>query len=89
MQQTLTFTKDKKKYVSRTFDFETMCIINDAHNGGEKKGPINICKDALDYMFEGSEATQDIIDKLEVGTRSRMCIKLWDMYVEALTEKNE
>ena len=31
MQHTLTFVKDKIKYVSKPFDFEAMCIINDAH----------------------------------------------------------
>ena len=55
MQHTLTFVKDKVKYVSKPFDFEAMCIINDAHNDENKKGPLSICRDALDYMFEGTE----------------------------------
>lgn len=88
MQKVLSFTKDKKKYVSKTFDFETMCIINDAHNS-EKKGPINICREAVDYMFEGTEATQDVINSLEIGTRTRLCLELWNMYIEALSSKNE
>ncbi len=37
MQHTLTFVKDKVKYVSKPFDFEAMCIINDAHNDENKK----------------------------------------------------
>ena len=36
MQHTLTFVKDKVKYVSKPFDFEAMCIINDAHNDENK-----------------------------------------------------
>ena len=48
MQHTLTFVKDKVKYVSKPFDFEAMCIINDAHNDENKKGPLSICRDALD-----------------------------------------
>ena len=36
MQHTLTFVKDKIKYVSKPFDFEAMCIINDAHNDENK-----------------------------------------------------
>ena len=51
MQHTLTFTYDKKKYVSKKFDFETMCIINDEHNTGDTKGPLNICRNGVDYMF--------------------------------------
>lgn len=88
MQHTITFTKDKKKYVSKPFDFETMCIINDAHNDSSKRGPLNICRDAVDYMFEGTEATQDIIDNLEPEERTRLCIELWGFYAEALSSKN-
>ena len=89
MQHTLTFTVDKKKYVSKPYDFEAMCIINDAHNDEKKKGPLNFCRDAVDYMFEGTEATQDVIDSLDIGERSKMCITLWGFYLDALTSKNE
>lgn len=44
MQHTLTFKHDNKKYVSKPFDFEAMCIINDAHNDENKNGPLNICQ---------------------------------------------
>ena len=83
MQHTVTFTKDKKKYVSKPFDFETMCKINDAHNDSDKKGPLNICRDAVDYIFEGTEATQDIINSLEPAERTRLCLELWKFYAEA------
>lgn len=89
MQHTLTFTKDKIKYVSKPFDFETMCIINDAHNDDTKKGPLNICRDAVDYLFEGTDATEDIISSLSINTRAKMCITLWGFYVDALASKNE
>ena len=88
MQHTVTFTKDNKKYVSKPFDFETMCIINDAHNRPGKHGPLNICRDAVDYIFEGTEATQDIIDSLAPDARTRLCIELWAFYAEALSPKN-
>lgn len=89
MQHTLTFTKDKIKYVSKPFDFETMCIINDAHNDENKKGPLTICRDAVDYMFEGTNATQDIIDSIDTSERSRLCLKVWGFYIDALQTKNE
>lgn len=88
MQHTLTFKSGSKKYVSKPFDFETMCIINDAHNDSEKRGPLNICRDAVDYMFEGTEATQDIIDALDAGERTKLCITLWEYYADALSSKN-
>ena len=89
MQRTLSITVDKKTIVSKPFDFEAMCIINDTHNGDEKRGPISICREAVDYMFEGTAATQEIINGLDVGVRSRLCLKVWDFYIEALSTKNE
>ena len=85
MQHTLTFTHKNKKYVSKPFNFETACLINDIHNSGEKKGPLNICRDALDYIFEGTEATQDIINDMDVKDRVRLCIEIWGFYAEVLT----
>lgn len=87
MQHTLAFTHNKNKYISKPFDFETMCLLNDAHNNGDTKGPLSICRDGVDYMFEGTEATQDIIDALEVSERSRLCLELWSFYAEAIASK--
>lgn len=89
MQHTLTFNYNKKKYVSKAFDFETMCMVNDSHNIGESKGPLSICRNGVDYMFEGTEATQDIINALPPQERSRLCLELWGFYVEALSSKKE
>lgn len=89
MQHTLSFKIGDKNYVSKSFDFETMCIINDAHNDVTKRGPLNICREALDYIFEGTEATQDIINSLDVRIRSNLCLKLWGFYADALSSKNE
>ena len=38
-------------------------------------------------MFEGTDATQDIIDAIDVGTHSRLCMELWKFYIDALTTK--
>lgn len=89
MQKTLSITVNKKKIVSKPFDFETMCIVNDAHNDEKKNGPLNMCRDAVDYMFEGTEATQDVINNLDIGTRSNLCLEVWKMYLDALVSKNE
>ena len=89
MQHTLTFKKGDKKYVSKPFDFETMCIINDAHNDETRRGPLNICREAVDYMFEGTEATEDIIGSLEAAERAALCMMAWKLYVDALSSKKE
>lgn len=89
MQHTLTFEKDKKKYVSKPFDFEAMCMINDAHAGEDKSGILSVCRDAVDYLFEGTEATQDIIDGMDVKDHVQMCLTAWNFYRDALNSKNE
>ncbi len=89
MQHTLSFEIGDTKYISNPFDFEAMCIINDAHSGRGRKGPLNICRDAVDYMFEGTQADQSVIDSLDVKTRAELCIKVWEFYVEAITSKKE
>lgn len=88
MQKTLSITVNKKTITSKPFDFEAMCIINDAHNSEKAKGPLSMCRGAVDYMFEGTEATQEVINSLDVNTRTKLCITLWNMYLDALTSKN-
>lgn len=88
MQRVLSFTVGNKKYVSKPYDFETACKIDDVRYGGEKNGPLNMCCNAVDYMFEGTEATQDIINSLATSVRVRFCMTVWDWYFEDLTAKN-
>nr|DAZ26031.1 MAG TPA: hypothetical protein [Caudoviricetes sp.] len=88
MQHTLTFTLNKKKYVSKPFDFEAMRLINRAQNDPDKSGVIDYCIDAVDHLFEGTDATQDILNQL-LGKRARMCSEVWKWYNEAWSEKNE
>lgn len=91
MQKTLTFTMNKKKYVSKPFDFETFCRVNEKHITVGDKGIYRCCADAVEYMFEGTEATDDILKKVSPGEYAKMCQKVWQMYAEAMEEagKNE
>lgn len=83
MQNVLSFENDGKKYVSKPFDFETMCLINDRH-GEDGVGIMRMTAGAVNYMFEGTEATEDIISKLAPSVRSRLCREVWNMYTEAI-----
>ena len=57
-----------------------MCIINNKQNTKGCEGPLEMCADALDYMFEGTEATQDVIDALRPAERAKLCLELWKIY---------
>ena len=89
MQHTLTFEQDNKKYVSKPFDFEAMCMINDMINSEKEQGILSVCRGAVDYLFEGTEATQDIVDGMDVKEHVNMCLTLWEFYRDALNSKNE
>lgn len=89
MQHILSFNIGDAKYISKPFDFETMCIINDAHNDKTKRGPLNICRDAVDYMFEGTQADQGVLESLDASERASLCLKVWGFYIEAVTSKKE
>ena len=89
MQHTLTYEQDGKTYISKPFDFEAMCLINDSHMQNENSGYMRHCRNAVDYLFEGTDVTQDVIDKMDVGVLGKMCRTLWLFYIDALSSKNE
>lgn len=86
MQNVLSFNFKNKKYVSNPFDFEALCLINDRH-GEDGSGVMRITEGAVEHMFEGTEATAEIFEKLPPSTRARLGKEVWSMYIDAL--KNE
>lgn len=84
----LKFKHDKKEYTSKQFDFKTMCLINEKQCDESIKGPLMVCNEAVEYLFEGTEG-EAILEDVAPGVRSRLCINVWEMYIEELTRKNE
>lgn len=91
-QRVLTFTFNKKKYISKPWNFEAFCRVQDIHtrrrfdSDGKDIGPYTdsigrIASDAVDYLFEGTEATQDILDTA-VSDKMRMCREVFRWYLE-------
>lgn len=89
MQRVLTFTVDKKKYTSKPFDFEAFRLTNENHADDTKKGAVTCGMDGVYHMFEGTEATNDILQKASIHDMANMCRTVWEWYVEELTAKNE
>ncbi len=87
MNNTLSFTLDKKKYTSKPFDFEAFCLVNDKHIEKDAKSVYRICSDAVGYMFDGTDAAGDVLAALAPGEYAKLCREVWDMYADAL--KNE
>ncbi len=88
MQRVLSFTDNKKKYISKAWDFEAMCRVQEIHVKRETDSIGRICSGAVDYLFEGTQATQDIIDA-NPADKMRMCREVWTWYLEDMTVKNE
>lgn len=77
---------DGKEYVSKPFDFKAMCLVNEKHNDEAVKGPLMICRDAVEYLFEGTGAD---LDKISPGKAAKLCMSVWSQYIKELTSKND
>ena len=71
--------------VSKPFDFEALCLINDVHGKGSS-GMINLGYAALSYMFEGTEVTQSVLDALPMDIKAAVCTKIADFYIDTINE---
>ena len=69
--------------VSKPFDFEAMCLINDVHGKGAS-GMINLGYPALAHMFEGTEVTQSVLDALPMDIKAAICTKIAEFYIETI-----
>lgn len=78
---TVSFKSGGEVIRSRPFDFEAMCMINDRHITGEKEGPMRMCRDAAEYLFDGAEEFR----ALEPGAMAAVCMDVWDLYADALS----
>lgn len=91
MQRVLSFVYNKKKYVSKPWRFHSAVMIEREYlklKEGEKYDPCVICGDAVDYLFEGTEATQDILESA-VASKMRMCREVMKWFMDDFTGKNE
>ena len=84
MQRVLTFTYNKKKYTSKPWDFEAMCRVQEAQLSGAK-GIGMTGGGAVDYLFEGTDATQDILNDARLE-KMGMCRTVVDWYYADMEE---
>lgn len=83
MKQTISVVKEDKTVVSRPFDFEAMCLVDDAHSAAKRPGILRMCRPAVEYMFDGTEAGGEFIKTLDPGAMAALCLEVWDMYAGA------
>lgn len=91
MQKVLTFVYKKKKYVSKPWRFSAAVKVHNEYlklKEDDKINPLQLCGEAVDYLFEGTEATADILE-YAVASKARMCSEVWKWFIEDFSGKNE
>lgn len=91
MQRVLTFVYNKKKYVSKPWRFSAAVMVQREYlklKEGEMIDPLQICSEAVDHLFEGTEATADILESA-VSSKMRMCREIMKWFMDDFTGKNE
>ena len=70
--------------VSKPWDFEAMCRVDDLRDEG--KGKLVCGTAAVAYLFEGSAVTGKAIDNLSTPEMSKLAFKCYKWYSEDLSE---
>lgn len=79
-QRVLVIKIGRGKIISRPWNFEAMCIVDDARLGEENPGVLKLAIDAVFYLFEGTGATEEYLKKLPEKTMMDLCMKVWTWY---------
>lgn len=85
-QQILSVKLGDKEIISKPFDFEALCRVNDAHASEAVNGIVNYGRAAVAYLFEGTVLTEEALASLPIEENIRLCTKVWDFYIEAMTK---
>lgn len=78
-QQVLTVEYGGEMIISKPFDFETMCIMDDTDGGMLRKG-----MSAVSYMFEGTKVTDAVIDMLSSEERAKLSMTVCKWFKEEM-----
>ncbi len=83
-QRVLCLEVEGKKIVSKHWDFEAMCMVDDARK--DSKGDLAMAKDAVAYLFEGTEATEEVLNSASPVELATFCQKVCGWYVEDMSQ---
>lgn len=81
MKRVLEFKNGNKKYTSKEWDFDALVMVQEKHIKPENDSIGVICGDAVDYLFEGTDVTHDILNAFPVQ-KMKMCTTLFGWYME-------
>lgn len=84
-QRVLSVKLGKKTIVSKPWDFEAMCLVDDAKKKS-KGGSLRHGANAVYYLFEGTEVTGEVLQKMEPAIFGKLCLKVSGWYSADIVE---
>lgn len=90
IQNTLSIKLDGETIVSRPFDFEAACLVDDMrYSSTGMIGPMHLGKKAVNHMFKGTKLTDELIETLPYTERKRLCEEAAGMYFESMRSNED
>lgn len=84
-QRVLSIKQGKKTIVSKPWDFEAMCLVDDAKRSN-RSGTLRSAVAAVYYLFEGTEVTGETLDTLAPSALSKLCMQVHRWYTDDIAE---
>lgn len=79
-QQVLSVEHDGNTIVSKPFDFEAACLVDDSRS----EGVLRRGAKAVSYLFEGTAVTDKVIASLSIQKRIALSAKVCKWYQEEM-----
>lgn len=81
-QRVLTLEVNGETVISKSFNYEAMCIIDDVRDAGTmRKG-----WDAVVYLFEGTKVTDDVLKGLSTAESTQLSMRVMKWFNEDMNE---
>ena len=80
-QRVLEIKKDDQTIISKEWDFEAMCIVDDVRASNPEAGKLRMTNDAIHYLFTGTNATNEVIKGLTVEDHATLALKVFNWYL--------
>ena len=82
-QRVLVIKIGRGRIVSKPWDFEAMCRVDDCL---ERGGLAERAADAVAYLFEGTKATEEFLSNLPQKEQLRLCAAVWGWFMQDLSD---
>lgn len=82
MQKVLIIKIGKGKIISKPWSFEALCMVDDRRASNSGGGVMRCCLGAVQFLFEGTKATDEFLMGLGHARLNDLCKQVWLWYME-------